>query len=184
MKGGTRVECQEKIDILRQGIAGRHLCMLDTMLEETPEYIYPLMVSDRFVLYQQEDNFLLDGYAVRRLAQVHTVRLRSGKYEKINRLHGVADGICTPPVDISTWQTLFSSLQKLDTYVTIEDEKNGSFAIGEIRNVYARRVDFLDFDADGVWQNDLWEIPYSTITKVTWGDRYSLNWQRYLRTEA
>ena len=127
MKGGTRVERQEKIDILRQGIAGRHLCMLDTVPEEAPEYIYPLLVSDRFVLYQQEDNFLLDGYAVRRLAQVRTVRLRSGKYEEINCLHGIADG---------------------------------------------------------VWQNDLWEIPYSTITKVTWGDRYSLNWQRYLRTEA
>ena len=178
------MERQEKIDILQQGIAGQRLCLLDTILEETPEYIYPLLVSERFVLYQQEDNFLLDGYAVRRLAQVQTVSLRSGKYEEINRLHGIADGICTPPVDISTWQALFSSLQKLDTYVTIENERFGNFSIGEIQEVQPRRVCLRAFDADGVWIDPVLEISHGMITKVTWGDRYSLNWQRYLRTEA
>ena len=45
------------------------------------------------------------------------------------------------------------------------------------------RVYFKPFDADGVWEEEPWQIRYSEITSVQWGTRYARYWKRYLERE-
>ena len=81
------------------------------------------------------------------------------------------------------WQTIFESLQKRNKFVIIEDEINEQFAIGVIEKVFKNKLYFKRFDADGIWDEEEIEIPYSTITTVQWDTRYAEMWERYLSQE-
>lgn len=54
------------------------------------------------------------------------------------------------------------------------------FAIGKIVKVLKTKVIFKGFDADGVWQEDFYEIPYSQITSVTFASRYVDVFSKYV----
>ena len=85
-----------------------------------------------------------------------------------------------PDVDISNWQTIFDSLQKLNKFIIIEDDINEQFAIGIIEKTFKNKLYFKSFDADGIWDNAGLEIPYSQITSVKWDCRYADTWEKYM----
>ena len=60
----------------------------------------------------------------------------------------------------------------------IDDECE--FAIGKIDKVLKTKVLFKHFDADGIWQDDCYEIPYSQITSVTFASRYVDVFSKYV----
>jgi hypothetical protein len=77
--------------------------------------------------------------------------------------------------------SIFESLQALDTFVIIENEQSGAFAIGFIEKVFRNKLYFKSFDADGIWDEDGLEILYSQITTVRWNTRYTTVWENHLR---
>lgn len=174
---------QEKLDIIGQAILEPAICRCFFTYESGYRYYYPNAVNDKFFLGQEEDDFLLDGYCVRKLSQLKKVEIKDDKCNEINQLFGVADGVRMPEVDISSWQTIFDSLLRLDTYIEIEDAVNEQYAIGVIEKVLKDRVYFRAFDADGVWDEDGLEIRYSQISSVQWDTRYARYWKRYLEWE-
>ena len=95
-------------------------------------------------------------------------------------MFGIVDKVINPDIDISSWRSIFESLSKLGVYIQIEDEINGQFAIGIIEKVLKDKLYFKPFDADGIWEEECWQIRYSQITSVRWGNRYAKYWQRYL----
>lgn len=170
---------QEKMDIISSAMINQKLCRCYFTYDENYYYYYVNAVNDAFILGQEEDDFLLNGYCIRKLSQLKKVEIKDDKCNAINKLLGVIDQIQMPDVDISSWKTIFDSLKALDRFIIIEDEINGRFTIGVIEETLKNKLRFKEFDADGIWSEENLEIPYSTITSVKWGTRYAKAWEWY-----
>ena len=171
---------QDKIALLRQGMEEAAICRCRFAYGTQAFDCYPNAVNDTFLLGQTEDEFLLDGYCIRKLSQLKKMELRDDRCSEINKRFGITDQIADPGIDLSSWQSIFNSLSQLDTYVEIEDAVNGLFAIGVIEKVMKNKLYFKPFDADGVWDEDGLEIRYAQITSVQWDTRYARYWKRFL----
>lgn len=174
---------QEKIDVIRKAVDETLLCRCYFTYDDNYYYYYPNAVNDRFMLGQEEEDFLLDGYCIRKISHLKKVEIKDDKCNEINRMIGITNQIVNPGIDISSWQSVFKDLSRLDTYIQIEDAFNEQFAIGVIEKVLKDRLYFKTFDADGVWDEDSLEIRYSQITSVHWGTRYAHYWKHYLEHE-
>lgn len=173
---------QEKMDIIQQGIRNTVPCRCQFAYEPYRTYYYIHAANDKFLLGQADDDFCLNGYSIRKLSQLKNIDTGFKTIDEINKRFGITDGLRTPEVDISSWQTIFESLKRLNTYVEIEDAINGQFAIGVIEKVLKTKLHIRHFDADGIWEEDELVIPYSRITSVQWGTRYAEYWQRYFES--
>ena len=171
---------QEKIDLIQKAIQETVICRCYFVYDQNYFYYYPNAVNDKFFLGQEEDDFMLDGYCIRKISQLKKIEIKDDKCQEINKLFGIADQVVDPGIDISSWQSIFESLSKLDTYIQIEDAFGEQFAIGIIQKVLKDKLYFKHFDADGIWDEADLEIRYSQITSVCWGTRYAQYWKRYM----
>jgi len=171
---------QEKINILQAGVSGKGMCRCYFCYDPGFFYCYPNEVNDTFLLAQEEDDFILDGYFIRKITHLKKVEMRLDLCHEINECFGITEQIAHPGVDISSWKSIFESLMKKDTYVIIEDCIGGKIAIGVIEKVLKSKLYFKRFNAKGIWDEKIMEIPYSSITGVEWGTRYDVMWKKYL----
>jgi hypothetical protein len=153
-------------------------------MEKNCYYYYPNAVNDKFLLGQEEDDFSLDGYCIRKISQLKKVEIKDDLCNAINKFNGTHEKIKMPPVDISSWQSIFDSLQALDCFVIIEDEIEERFLIGIVEKTFKNKLHFKSFDADGIWDDGFWEIYYRGITSVKWACRYATVWQQYLQNRS
>jgi len=56
----------------------------------------------------------------------------------------------------------------------------GEFVIGRIENIYKKFAYVHHFDADGIWQEAPYRIPYSEITNITFKNRYVTVFSKYV----
>lgn len=169
----------EKMEVIQRGIDETALCRCYFTYEAYYSYYYPHAVNERFFLGQEEDDFQLDGYCIRKLSQLKKVEIRDDKCCEINRILGTTAQLARPAVEIESWERIFQSLSALDSYVQIEDALHGEYAIGVIERVFKTKLLLKSFDANGVWCEEGMEIPYGEITTVKWGTRYDRGWKRY-----
>ena len=170
----------EKLTVIQSAIEGSQLCSCNFVYENDLYYYYPISVTDKFLLAQEEDDFILDGYAIRKISQLKKVSVVNNACQEINKLTGLTNKVVKPAVDLTDWQSIFVSLQAIDTFVIIEDEYNDFFVIGKIKKALKNKLYFEDFDANGNWNEQELEIPYSAITCVKWNTRYDTYWKKYL----
>lgn len=142
-------------------------------------YFYILDYSDKLFFGAVEDDFILDGFEINRLSDIDRIEIKDDGCIKINRRLGLLDDIEVPAIDLTSWRTVFESLAGTDFYVIIQDQYDGGYHIGRIKEVKKNSVIFKHFDAFGVWQHKE-KIPFSEITSVRFADRYSTNWKMYL----
>jgi hypothetical protein len=94
------------------------------------------------------------------------------------------DRIHPPVVDLTNWQTVFSTLYSLDINIIVEIESNveaeSEFYIGKIEKIHKRFVYFRYFDADGHWDDTPIEIPYTKITSISFYSRYITVFSKYV----
>lgn len=169
--------------ILESAMDPRQLVKVTFHYSDSGRYFFPLAVSRDLFLATEEFDFLLDGCTIRRVRDVEALELRSGIYTRIMTAEGWPDRISVPDVDISSWKAVFSSLQKLDRNIIVENEHadgDSDFIIGAIQAVEADCVLLLPFDADGIWEQEPWEIPYADITSVSFDTRYINVFSKYL----
>lgn len=171
---------QEKIDAIRRGIDEKLICRCSFKYENNYFYCFPNAVNDKLFLCQEEDDFALDGYCIRKLSDLEHIEVKNDKCSEICRLLGVTGQVRTPDIDISSWHSIFTDLAKQDVYVQIEECVNGEFFIGSIEKVYKDRLYLKVFDADGEWYDEAAEIRYSKITTLQWETRYAVSWKRYM----
>ena len=172
---------REKINLLQRAIYSVELCRCCFSYDDNCFYYYPNAVNDKFILGQEEDDFLIDGYGIRKISHLKRVDIKEDKCNEINKLLGITAQLQNPNIDISSWQSIFNDLKALDEIVIIEDEINEKFIIGTVKKVFRNKLYFLDFDADGVWSDCEIEIPYSSITSVQWNTRYTTAWKTYFK---
>ena len=172
---------QEKLALLERAIANIEICDCYFSYNENYFCYYPNAVNEKFILGQEESDFLLDGYAIRKISHLKKVAITNNKYNEIHKELGTTSQIQNPQMDISSWQNIFHSLKALNEIIIIEDEIHEEFTIGIIQKVLKNKLYFLDFDVDGLWNDYQLEIPYSTITSVQWNTRYINAWKNYFK---
>lgn len=142
------------------------------------------MVGERLFLGAEEDDFILDGYSIRRFKDVEKVEIKDDKCLEIDYAEGLLENLVIPSVDITDWKTSLMSLQKIGKNIIIEKESPNQdeveFAIGRVIKVLKNKVVFKAFDADGIWEDELWEISFPQITSITFGSRYVEVFSKYL----
>ena len=84
-------------------------------------------------------------------------------------------------IDLSSWESVFCGLQRLGRMIIVENNIPGKdfFQMGYVTDVAQSYIVFRSVDAEGVWTDHVM-IAYDAITSVTFCDRYSATWQKYL----
>lgn len=181
----------DKINYLHNCVGTYHLCRCYFKYDINYWYFYILGYSEKFILGIEEDDFILDGFQIRKISDLKKIEIKDDICVKINKEKKLLDNVQTPDIDLSAWKSVFQSLKELDYYIIIQNEKSESacdnkenleedlYYIGTIKKVNKSTVELHPFDADGIWFDEV-TIPYSKITSVTFGDRYSKTWKEYL----
>ncbi len=171
-----------KINLLHNSIDTYQICRCHFKYDLSYWYFYILDHSDKLFLGVEEDDFMLDGFQIRKISDLTKIEIKNDLCAKINEETNILVNICKPGVNISSWKTVFESLKALNNFIIIENEKLGDdsfFYMGKIAKIKKTCVIFSHVDADGEWYDNI-EIPYSKVTSVTFNDRYSKTWQKYL----
>lgn len=169
--------------------AKQHLARF-TRASVAPEHDhgFVLGVSPSLVLYENEEDFLLNGYRVIRVGDLTAVRCgRYDRYcERMMRGEGVSpgDGLAHTP-DLASWRTLLAGLKRSGILVIVEcetgDPVEDAFYIGRIERVDRSSVALRHFDALGWWDDEPTRIAFDAITRVRFGERYIEVFAKYLR---
>jgi len=174
----------EMKELARKAIETKTLCCVKFKYDYYYLHHFPIKISDRLFLGAKHDDFLLDGFEIRRFCDMTRIRLNDDKRNEILKAEGIVDALTVPDIDLSDWHSVFLSLQKAERNIIIEkeslDDDEWEFAIGHIEKVLKNKVLFKHFDADGIWQEELLEIPFSQITTVTFGSRYVETFSKYV----
>ena len=179
----TKMKKSEKLNCLHDATGTYDLCRCYFSYDENYWYFYILGCSDKLMLGIEEDDFILDGFQIRKISDLKKIEIKDDVCVKINEKNGLLRNVEKPDVDLSSWEAAFESLKSFGRFVIVKNEKFESgeafFCIGTIQKTGKSSVVIAPFDADGNWLDDV-EIPYSKITSVTFGDRYSKTWQKYI----
>ena len=173
---------QEKIDLIASCIGTSKIVRTYFRYDENYWYYYPNVVNERFILGQEEDDFLLDGYHIRKISDLRKAEIKDDLCEKMNIWNGVVHQIQNPGMDISSWQSVFQSPLLKDRMIIVEDEYAGVYVLGTIKKACARHLWLISIDADGVVGDEPYLFPYSKITHVAWNTRYTDNWYQYMKS--
>ncbi len=172
----------DKINILWDSIGTYNLCRCFFTYDSYYWYFYILDHSDKLLLGIEEDDFILDGFQIRKISDLKKVEIKDGLCPKMNEENQLLAEVKKPEIDLSSWRTVFESLDALKCFLIVENEKpekdDKFFYLGYIKEIKKSCVVFSSVDADGIWTEHV-IIPYSKITSVTFKDRYSTTWQKY-----
>jgi len=85
-------------------------------------------------------------------------------------------------LNIKSWQSIFKYLQLIEKPIIVECEhpKIDEFIIGPIKEITKKSVSIQYFNAKGILDTKPTKIKYKKISKVTFGDRYSTIFGKYL----
>ncbi len=174
----------EMKEMVRSAIEPKNLCRMFFKYDVNYYYYFPLQVSDKLFLGAEEDDFIIDGFSIRRFCDLTKVQIDSDKCIEILKAEKIPDGISVPEIDLTDWHSTFLSLEKLNKNIIVEkdslDRDESEFAIGRIEKVLKNKIRFRHFDAEGIWEDGFREIPFSQITSVTFGSRYVEVFSKYI----
>ena len=172
---------EDKINSLKNSIGTYNLCRCFFKYDPDYWYFYILDVSENFLLGVEEDDFILNGMQIRKISDIKKLEIKDDICPRINEENRLLDGIDKPRIDLASWETIFESLKPLNKFIIVQNEKtdNGFFYMGYVTEIKKLFIVFSLVDAEGEWYDNV-KIPYSEITSVTFDDRYSKTWQKYL----
>ncbi|MBR1528187.1 MAG: hypothetical protein IJ642_02655 [Oscillospiraceae bacterium] len=175
---------KEKIITCIENASGTYeLCRCYFEYDKNYFYYYILDFNAKLFLGIEEDDFLLDGFQIRRIADIKKIETKMDVCTLINRKQEILKNVKKPAVNLGSWQTVFESLERIGCVIIIQNDFKEEFSIGRIVRVKKKSLVFQEFDADGIWQEET-EILYDTITSVTFKDRYSSTLQKYLKNQS
>ncbi|MBQ2285384.1 MAG: hypothetical protein II244_06935 [Clostridia bacterium] len=174
-------EIKERIN---KSVDYRQLCRVKFDYDDNTWFVFPLLTNDELFLCANEDDFILNGYSIRRFKDVVKAEYQDGKILSMIQEEKISERILEPNIDMSDWQTIFTSLKEQNKNIIVENEKvqedDYSFVIGRIIKATKTKVVMQHFDADGIWEEELYEIPYSKIISVSFDTRYVNVFSKYL----
>lgn len=173
----------KKLEIISSAKGTYDLCRCYFEYHANYWYFYILDYSEKFLFGIEENNFLLDGFQIRKISDLKKIEIKDDLCTKINKDKQILKNATAPSVQLSSWYDIFCSMSKITKYLIVENEhekKNGPyFYLGKVKKIKKSSIIFSPFDADGKWFDDV-ELPFSEITSVTFGDRYSKTYGEYV----
>ena len=170
--------------LINNSIEHRQLCRVKFDYDDNTRFVFPLATNDNLFLCANEEEFILNGYSIRRFRDIEKVHYEVDKIFSMIKSEGIIDQVLTPKIDMTDWQTIFTSLKEKNKNIIVENEKTEeadySFVIGRIIKSTKAKVVMQHFDADGIWEEELYEIPYNKITSVSFDTRYVNVFSKYL----
>ncbi len=152
-----------------------------------PNRLYGVMVSqsDVLMLLHKDDDFIFDGYTVLRRKDI-TKSFSSEPNDyctKLMKKEGVWEAVpqSIKKLPLNSWATLLNCF--IGKVVILESEhkdKDDDFYIGPIEKITKTSVVIRWFDAVGEW-GECDSVPFSKITSMRFGDRYSTTYAKYLK---
>ncbi|MEE1945474.1 hypothetical protein VRU48_10165 [Pedobacter sp. KR3-3] len=167
-------------------------CRIKRLVEKSTHkftYCYILDYSDDFVLVKEIAEIHPDGFRI--IPIIDIVKIRNNKYDKymdyMLESEGLKEGIkITFKIDLSNWQSIFTSLKENDLNCIIENEsdKNFFFSIGPVIEVKKKSLWHIDFDPEGYLDNEPSKIKFKNITSITFDNNYINVFSKYLRNKS
>jgi hypothetical protein len=176
--------------VLQKHIDKKDFVKIDRMFQDREESFsgFLLALSKDFLLVQVENEFLLNGYSIIRKDQFHYLICTEHQQaiKRILRKEGTikSDYGIDFSLNLKSWPTIFNDLKKNDYHAIVEceDGDEPQFTIGIIKRVNKNSVGIQYYDPTGVLDKKLTAVKYDDITRVTFGDRYSTIFRKYLQT--
>lgn len=174
-----------KLTTLSSSKGTYNLCRCHFKYDINYFYFYIFDVSNKFLLGLEENDFITNGFQIRKISDLTKIELRDDVCVEINKQNRLLDGVKAPNVNINSWYDVFKSLKEIDKIIIVENESlnpnESDFAIGKVISVKTNEVHMKIFDADGEWLDGYVEIPFRFITSVTFDSRYCNQWENYLK---
>ena len=171
-------------EVIKKAINPRMMCRLFMKYDSNCLYGFPIRASENLFLCANEDDFILDGYSIRRFKDVVKAEVIDNTYNDIVIKEGIIDNINDYDINLCDWYNVFISLQKMNKNIIVEKEDYNNeecfFAIGKISRVTKTKVYMKHFDADGIWEEALLGIAFTKITSVSFGTRYVEIFSKYV----
>ena len=162
-------------ELINKSVDHRQLCRVKFDYDDNTRFVFPLLTNDKLFLCANEDDFILNGYSIRRFKDVEKAEYQDGKIFSMVQAEKIDEKITVPNIDMTDWQTIFASLKEQNKNIIVENEKaeedDYSFVIGRIIKTTKTKVVMQHFDADGIWEEEFYEVPYTKITSVSFGTR-------------
>lgn len=140
--------------------------------------------SEDFVLGIIEDDFILNGFEIRKLSDLQSVEVKDDLCMRINQEQGILENLQIPEVDLTSGRSICESLLKWNEFVCIENECTNDdedfLYMGELKSAESDYLVLRPIDADGIWEEER-RIYYDRITCITLGDRYTSVWSEYIK---
>ncbi|MBQ1862761.1 MAG: hypothetical protein II149_04515 [Clostridia bacterium] len=174
----------EMKELFKNSISSRPILEIRMKYDAYERYCFPLKAGDKLFMYAKEDDFILDGFSIRRFRDLKKIGTVKNACRRIVEKEGVLEGLSFPDIDLTDWRSVFLSLQAYGKNIIIEhagkDDEDWDFWIGRIVKVLKNKVVFKHFDADGVWVEEPYDIPYASITNVNFDCRYVTVFSKYV----
>ena len=171
-------------ELINECILHKKICNVYFRYDHNYWNLIPLKANDHLFLSVPEDDFILDGYTIRRFKDMNKVKAKDDRCDRILAMEGITDTIETPDININDWKTIFESLIQIEKNIIVEkeslDKDERQFVIGRIEKIYNHFAYVRHFDADGIWQEEPYRIPYSEITSITFLSRYVNVFSKYV----
>lgn len=97
---------------LSKACGSYRLCRCFFEYEIPYRYFYILDCSEKLFLGVEEDDFQLDGFHIRRISDIRKTQFKDDLCTKINRKNRLLKDVDTPYIDLSSWKSVFKSLEK------------------------------------------------------------------------
>lgn len=135
---------QESLSLLRGAVGTYRLCRCYFSYDPEYWYFYLFGISDQLMLGVEEDDFLLDGFQIRRLADLRRVEIKDDLCVRINEENGLLCGVERPAIDLSSWKSVFESFPH-DLMLIVQNESAGrrGFFISGISHGLTRPILFF-----------------------------------------
>ena len=173
---------EEIKSILEKAKTEQLICNITFKYDANYRNSIPLICGEKLFLCAEENDFILNGYSIRRYKDIKKLKAKNDKCGEILRKEGIV--ITMPEIDIESWYSVFQSLKKRNKNIIVEKEtlndNDSEFVIGRINEIHKNFAYVYHFDADGIWGDEPIKVPFSEITSVTFGSRYVDIFSKYV----
>ena len=179
----------EMREIIQYHIDNKFIMTIDRCFngETTSTTGFPIYLSEEFILMTVIVDFHDEGYAIIRTKDI--VDAYSNESDSFNEQICISEGLQDNVqqeyiIEINSLKQILLQLKKYDGFICIQCEQQierCSFYMGKIISIEDEGVSFKDIGMDGMWDDEIHNIPYEEITQVTFGDNYSKMYYKYLK---
>lgn len=176
---------KETMPVLKSCISYIAVARIKFSYNEYFEMLFPISMSNELFLSVIDRDFVLDGYTVRKIADITEIKDIRQTYLKIHALEGNFKKLSPPNLNVNSWRDLFSSLIPTRKYVIVEgtvpNTNHSFFTVGMPVAIGQSAVKFRSFDGAGNWSEETINIPFSAIHSVTIDSSYVSTYSKYVK---